>query len=292
MSPVSVIIPTYNRSKQIARAIESVQAQTESDFEIIVVDDGSTDRSAQVIKECARKDPRICLIEHGQRKGAQAARNTGIRAARGHWIAFLDSDDQWLPDSLELRLMIARSKGLHVVHSDCYVLKPGREQLQRFGHPRFEGNVYRELLCRCGTLFPSFLVSKEALTRIGYLDETIVSYQEWDTAIRLAKYYDFAFVQEPTFIYDCSSADTISKDLLRTARGYEQVFSKHWWSILCHLGPKTLASHYRRAAGLYHEAHDEDEARRCLKIAILLWPFRARTILNRIRRFMKPVMKG
>jgi hypothetical protein len=77
------------------------------------------------------------------------------------------------------------------VHSDCYVLRPGREQLQRFGHPRFEGNVYRELLCRCGTLFPSFLVSKEALTRIGYLDETIVSYQEWDTAIRLAKYYDF-----------------------------------------------------------------------------------------------------
>jgi len=61
MTPVSVVIPIYNRSKLIARAIESVQAQTESDFEIIVVDDGSTDRSAQVIKGCARKDPRICL---------------------------------------------------------------------------------------------------------------------------------------------------------------------------------------------------------------------------------------
>jgi glycosyltransferase involved in cell wall biosynthesis len=70
MMSVSVVIPIYNRSKQIARAIESVQAQTESDFEIIVVDDGSTDRSAQVIKECARKDPRICLIEHDQRQGA------------------------------------------------------------------------------------------------------------------------------------------------------------------------------------------------------------------------------
>jgi glycosyltransferase involved in cell wall biosynthesis len=234
MMSVSVVIPIYNRSKQIARAIESVQAQTESDFEIIVVDDGSTDRSAQVIKECARKDPRICLIEHGQRKGAQAARNTGIRAARGHWIAFLDSDDQWLPDSLKVRLQLAAEKKLHVVHSDCYILKPGSAELQRFGHPRFQGNVYRHLLCRCGTLFPSFLVSKEALIRIGYLDETVVSYQEWDTAIRLAKYYDFAFVQEPTFIYDCSSADTISKDLLRTAHGYEQVFSKHWCSWFAH----------------------------------------------------------
>lgn len=292
MSLVSAIIPTRNRSRCIDSAILSALGQTYTDLEVIVVDDGSTDNTVQILEEYARKDARIRLIQHSYRKGAQAARNTGIHAAHGRWIAFLDSDDQWLPDSLDVRLQIARSKGVHVVHSDCYVLKPGREQLQRFGHPRFEGNVYRELLCRCGTLFPSFLVSREALTRIGYLDETIVSYQEWDTAIRLAKDYDFAFVQEPTFIYDCSSADTISKDLLRTARGYEQVFSKHWWSILCHLGPKTLASHYRRAAGLYHEAHDEDETRRCLKIAILLWPFRARTVLNRIRRFMKPVMKG
>jgi len=292
MSPVSVIIPTYNRSKQIARAIESVQAQTESDFEIIVVDDGSTDRSAQVIKECARKDPRICLIEHGQGKGAQAARNTGIRAARGQWIAFLDSDDQWLPDSLKVRLQLAAKKKLHVVHSDCYILKPGSAELQRYGHRPFQGNVYKELLRRSGTFFQGFLVSKEALIRIGFLDETIVSYQEWDTAIRLAKYYEFAFVHEPTFIYDCSSADTISKDLLRAAHGYEQVISKHWWSILYHLGPKTLASHYQKAAAHYHEANDEDEARRCLKTAILLSRFRPGTILKRIWRLMKPVIKG
>jgi glycosyltransferase involved in cell wall biosynthesis len=292
MSLVSVVIPTRNRSQCIDSAILSVLAQTYTDLEVLVVDDGSTDNTAQVVEEYARKDARIRLIQHSHGKGAQAARNTGIHAAQGQWIAFLDSDDQWLPDSLDVRLQIARLKGLHVVHSDCYVLKPGRAQLQQFGHPPFQGNVYRELLRRCATLFPSFLLSKEALIRISYLDETIVSYQEWDTAIRLAKYYDFAFVQEPTFIYNCSSADTISKDLLRTAQGYEQVFLKHWWSILYHLGPKTLASHYQRTAGLYNEANDEDEARRCLKIAILLWPFRPRTIFKRLRRLMKPDIKG
>ena len=68
-----------------------------------------------------------------------------------------------------------------------------------------------------GPTFPSLLVSKEALVRIGYLDETIVAYQEWDTAIRLARYYEFAFVPEPTFVYDCRQSDTISKDSLREA---------------------------------------------------------------------------
>jgi glycosyltransferase involved in cell wall biosynthesis len=288
---VSVVIPAYNRAQFIEGAIQSVLTQTYTNLEVIVVDDGSTDNTVPILEEYARKDPRIRLIQHSHRKGGQAARNTGIHTAQGQWIAFLDSDDQWLPNSLDVRLQIARSKGLHVVHSECYVLKPGSVQLQRFGHSRLQGNVYRLLLRRCGTLFPSFLLSKEALTRIGYLDETIVSYQEWDTAIRLAKYYEFAFVQEPTFIYDCSSADTISKDLLRTAQGYEQVFLKHRRSILCRLGPKALASHYQRAADLYREANEEDEARRCFRIAILLWPFRPRTVFGRVRRLMSPDFK-
>jgi glycosyltransferase involved in cell wall biosynthesis len=288
---VSVVIPAYNRAQFIEGAVYSVLTQTYTNLEVVVVDDGSTDNTVPILKEQARKDARIRLIQHSHRKGAQAARNTGIHAAQGQWIAFLDSDDQWLSESLDVRLQIARLKGVHIVHSDCYVRRPGSAQLQRFGHPRLQGNVYRQLLRRCSTLFPSFLLSKEALTRIGYLDQTIVSYQEWDTAIRLAKYYKFAFVQEPTFIYDCSSAETISKDLLRTAQGYEQVFLKHRRSILCHLGPKALASHYQRAADLYHEADEEDEARRCFRIAILLWPFRPRTVFGRVRRLMRPDFK-
>jgi glycosyltransferase involved in cell wall biosynthesis len=284
---VSIVIPAYNRGHTIHRAIRSVLAQTHQELEVIVVDDGSKDNTLSVLEQLCKADSRIRYLCHDSNKGAQAARNTGIRVAQGEWIAFLDSDDQWLPDSLEVRLRLAEERGVQVVHSDCYILRAGNPKLQRYGVPRMEGQVYKELLRRPGPMFPSLLVSKEALTNIGYLDEAIIAYQEWDTAIRLAKYYEFAFVPQPTFIYDCRHANTISKDLLRGARGYEQVFTKHGWSILRYLGPKVLASHYQTAASFYREAEDEIQARRCLLRAALLWPFRPKAIFRRAQRFFK-----
>jgi glycosyltransferase involved in cell wall biosynthesis len=277
-SLVSAVVPAHNRSKYIQRAVESVLAQTYSNLEVMVVDDGSIDNTVQVVQECARRDGRVRLVEHGRQRGAQAARNTGIRAARGEWIAFLDSDDEWLSDSLEARLQRAAAERTEVVHSECYILKPDNSELQLFCLPPMGGRVYKQLLRRSGTMFQGMLASKNVLARIGYLDEAIVSFQEWETSIRLAKHYRFSFCPTPTFIYDCSHQDSISKDLARTARGYEQVFRKHRWSILRYVGPKALASHYQMAAGLYRKANDERNARRCLMRANVLWPFQPRAI--------------
>jgi len=280
---VSIIVPVFNRRSTVGGALDSILKQTYSRWEVVVVDDGSTDNTTQVVEEYARKNLYIRLIRHTHRRGAQAARNTGIHAARGEWIAFLDSDDQWLPNSLEVRLQLAKKMGVQVVHSDCYILRVNNPELQRFGVPAMEGQVYKELLRRPGPMFPGLLVSKEALTNIGYLDEAIVSWQEWDTAIRLAKYYEFAFMPEPTFIYDCRHINTISKDF-RAVKGYEQVFAKHRWPILRYLGPKGLSSHYLTAASLYRGANNIVQAYRCLMIGILLWPFRPRAIVRRARR--------
>ena len=236
MPLVSVVIPTHNRSQYVERAIASVLAQTYADLEAIVVDDGSTDNTVRVVEEYARKDRRIRLIQHSHRMGAQAARNTGIVAAAGQWIAFLDSDDEWLHDSLALRLQLAEKGRLPVVYSEFNVIDQGSTGFRRFGHPALEGWVYRALLRKPGTTFPSLLVLKECFKRIGYLDESILAYQEWETSIRLAKYYQFGFAPEPTFLYDCRHIDTISKDLLRAAKGYEQVFTKHFWSIFAPFG--------------------------------------------------------
>ncbi len=96
---VSVIIPTYNRAHLLGRAIESVLDQTYQDFEIIVVDDASADETEEVVKSFG--DDRINHIRHQKNKGGSAARNTGIKAARGEFIAFLDSDDEWVPKKLE-----------------------------------------------------------------------------------------------------------------------------------------------------------------------------------------------
>jgi len=285
--PVSVVIPARNRGRLIERAVRSVLDQTHQDFEVIVVDDGSTDDTGSVVLALAARDQRIRYLRHDTSRGAQAARNSGIRAAQRRWIAFLDSDDQWLPESLEARLGIAERQRVHVVHSDCDVLQRGDNEAHRFGVPPMEGWVYRELLRGPGPVFPSLLVSKEALTRIGCLDENITSYQEWDTAIRLAKYYEFAFVSKPTFIYDCRQEDTISRDLLRAAIGYEQVFRKHRWAVLKHLGPKALAFHHQALAGHFRLAGDGPKAVRYLLMTILLWPFRPGAIVRCAQSFLR-----
>lgn len=290
MTLASVVIPAHNRSKSISAAIESVVAQTWSDLEVIIVDDGSTDDTVHVVEEWAGSDSRIHLVRLDQRRGAQAARNTGIWAARGEWIAFLDSDDQWLPESLELRLQQAIEKGRRVVHSECYILHPGATEPQLMGIPRVEGRAHRELLRRPGPVYPSLLVHKEALARIGYLDEGILSYEEWDAVISLSKHYEFGWVSTPTFIYDCRHEGTMSKNLLLGAVGYEQVITKHRWSILSQLGPKALATHYQRATNLYHAAGDGEKARRCRQKAVALWPFRPRAILRRLQRLLTPAL--
>jgi len=278
---VSVVLPTFNRSGQIQCAIQSVLDQTHSDLEAVVVDDRSNDNTVQVVEEYARKDPRVRLIVHNESKGAQAARNTGIKAGSGEWIAFLNSDDKWLPDSLNSRLQAAATSGSHVVHSDCYVVDPRARGVRQMGVKPMQGDVYRQLLRKFCPVFPALLVSREALARIGYLDETIVSWQECDTAIRLAKYYEFSFVPQATSICDCSHPDNISKDSFRTALGYEQIFTKHRGSILHYLGPKTLASHYRTAAKLYRQGNEKFQVYRCLFVAFLLWPIRPGAILRK-----------
>ncbi|MFC6990634.1 glycosyltransferase family 2 protein [Haladaptatus sp. GCM10025707] len=95
MPTVSVVIPTYNRSEEVTHAIDSVLAQTYDDFELLVVDDGSTDDTEEVVT--SYDDDRVKFIEHEENQGAPAARNTGIEHAEGEYVAFLDSDDEWLP---------------------------------------------------------------------------------------------------------------------------------------------------------------------------------------------------
>lgn len=263
---ISVVIPAYNRAATIENCVRSVQGQTYQNLEVIVVDDGSRDATIEIVERLAREDARIRLVRHERNRGAQAARNSGIYAAKGSWIAFLDSDDQFLPHSLEARLTFVLKYEAEFVHSDCTIIDVDGSTRLYDRRPIF-GDAYTRLLTGEGPTFPGILVSKRALTKINFLDETIVAFQEWETAIRLAKYYPFAYLPEPTFCWDCRSSDTMSKDLRRGGVGYEQVIRKHSLTILRHAGPGVLATHYRVAADWYRRGKDNHSEQRCVMMA-------------------------
>lgn len=288
---VSVVIPAYNRASTVEASIESVRAQSYAHWEIIVCDDCSTDKTVQVVEDLLIKENRIRLIKAQVNRGAQAARNAGIHAAKGEWIAFLDSDDQWLPDSLEVRMNIARTNNVPVVHSNAYILHPGKEK-ELYRVPALAGSVYKQVLSGEGPMFPCLLVKKEALERIGYLDEKIPSYQEWDTAIRLAKIYEFGFEPKPTFIYDYRTDNAISRNAVRAGRGYEIIVNKHLVEIIRHAGFEALWYHMGIAARWYQKGNDKGNYLRCKIIGTIgkcLNPFR---VLRFIKRIIRKILKS
>lgn len=286
MPLVSVVVPVHNRVALIRRCLTSVQRQTFENWEAIVIDDGSHDGTSDVVEDLARADARTTLIRLDVNRGAQVARNAGIRACRGTWVAFLDSDDQLLPDSLQIRLTAAEVTGSPVVHSECLALNTDGST-RRYGVRPLAGRAYAALLRGEGPVFPGMLVMRSALERIGMLDERVVAFQEWDTAIRLARRYQFAFVEEPTFIYDRTRSDAISNNWVRGGRGYEQVVRKHSMAMLWHGGPRVLANHYRLAARWYQEGGARLAARRCQMLAILWTAVDIRTPLGRLRRLAR-----
>lgn len=278
---VTVIIPAYNRAGYIEAAVTSVLRQTYSNVRVIVVDDASIDGTFETVQRLTDLDPRVQGMRHTQRRGAQVARNTGIEASRGEWIAFLDSDDTYLPDSIELRMRAAIACDAEVVHSACDAIGPdGR--LMRYPVPPLQGDVLRSLLAAPGPVFPSLLVRRHVLDEIGLLDPMIKSFQEWDTSIRLAELAKFAFVAEPTFIYDMRTGGAISRSHRAAADGYQQIVIKHGLAMLRECGRTVLADHYHYIARQRALAGDTRHAVRDLATANRFWPFAVRKTLGTI----------
>ncbi len=186
-SLVSVIIPTYNRAQFIGRAINSVLCQSYQKLEVIVVDDASTDDTVVEVAALQRRDLRIQYLRHKINRGAQAARNTGIQAAQGEFIAFLDSDNEWLPIKLErqMALFASRGKGLGVVYAGFrWEYHDGR--ICRYQSPRYRGDIYRDSLKDWIADTSTLVMRRDVLYKAGLCDEKIRAYQEWDLCIRLA----------------------------------------------------------------------------------------------------------
>jgi glycosyltransferase involved in cell wall biosynthesis len=148
MDLISVITPVYNGAAYAKEAIRSVQAQTHTEWEYILVDDGSTDGSLDIIRECADADARIRVITNDENRGIPFSRNTGLAAAKGEWIAFLDQDDIWRPEKLAVQLALLQSdESLGLVACDCERIDAEGEV---FGlkTTRFKPDIIRQIIFR------------------------------------------------------------------------------------------------------------------------------------------------
>lgn len=193
---VSVVIATYRRPQLLARAITSVLAQTMNDLEVIVVDDEPSDKTQAVAASFSEE--RVRYLRHEHNRGLPAARNTGIRAARGRYIAFLDDDDQWISTKLERQLKLI--EGHDAVLTAAYSIDGRVEK-------KFSGQRVTEDDLRRGNFFdPSSLLVRADLIRSLMFDESLRVGEDWDAFIRIAQRGRIAYIEEPLIVYDDSPA--------------------------------------------------------------------------------------
>jgi len=201
---ISVIIPTYNEATLIGRAVQSALAQTWPPDEVIVVDDASSDATAAVLAKIS--DPRLRVIIHQQNSGAAAARNTGIQAATGDWIAFLDADDVWQPEKLP-RQMNYLQRHLEVDACVCgFEIRDARGNVRAYPQAeRGREAVIAELLRGCHlSIGSALLVRRDVFEQVGPFDTSLKRFEDWEWLWRFIAQHQIGFVPDILVTIDAS----------------------------------------------------------------------------------------
>ena len=199
---VSVVIPAYNAARTISEAVDSVLTQTLSDFELIIINDGSTDDTGKIARAAAEKDSRIKVLD-GPNLGAAGARNAGINASLGKLVAFLDSDDVWLPNKLEEQSRpFEAEQGVRSVRCGAFLVDDKLTVLSR--RPCYDsGDVLQEILLfqNQSPWMSTLVVDRTAFSEIGMFDTSLAMIEDWEFAIRLARLGPMKSVEEPLAYY-------------------------------------------------------------------------------------------
>ncbi|MEQ8264311.1 glycosyltransferase family 2 protein [Pseudohaliea sp.] len=224
---VSVVLPSYNRADSLPNALRSIAEQDYGNLEIILVDDGSSDDTGEKVAQLAI--PELRYLRHEKNRGANAARNTGIAAANGEFIAFQDSDDTWDSRKLSLQIRALQAHGGHVafcafdriidgkrvrIPKPGYQIRPGCED--RFGR-LLEGSF---ISCQ------SLIVRKALLLEAGLFDEALPRLQDWELCLRLAKRHPMVYLEDALVQVDISN-DSITREVSRLIKAAYIILEKH-----------------------------------------------------------------
>ncbi len=204
---ISVIIPTYNRCRPVREAIESVQAQSFRDFELIVVDDGSEDETCRALSGKGSPDGYLYL-RHG---GVSRARNAGVRAARAEWIAFLDSDDLWLPQKLQRQVdALMVQPEFQLCYTDEIWIRRGVRVNPMKKHQKYSGWIFERCLPLCLISPSSILLRRQLLEEEGGFDESLPVCEDYDLWLRLTCMHPVLFLEEKLIVKRGGHPDQLS----------------------------------------------------------------------------------
>jgi glycosyltransferase involved in cell wall biosynthesis len=269
---VSVIIPTYNSAPYLVEAVDSVLAQTLRDFEVLVIDDGSTDETGSLMR---RYGPPVRYI-HQDNGGVSAARNRGIEESRGQYVAFLDADDTWLPDKLSKEVAaLDQNRDYRACYSAFAVADRNLLPIE-VSRSKREGSALEDLLLRGNIIAtPSTVMCERALfAEIGGFDPVLSECADWDMWVRLAALTEFLYLDEPLVTYRqhganmSGNAPLLERDSLRVL---EKGFARSNLAISIRAQRRAaFARNYMVLAGTYFHARRYKDFARCATLAVTM----------------------
>jgi glycosyltransferase involved in cell wall biosynthesis len=269
MPKVSVIVPTWNRPELLRESLVSVLRQTEEDFEVLVIDDHSEHGAAEKIVRDLR-DPRIQHIRQPEHRGVGAARNVGIAKATAAYIAFLDDDDEWVPEKLAVQLQALENSppnvaGVYSARLNVN-LETGHVSTTRCRHSfsPWRGNVITT---------SSLLVRRHCFDVVGVFDERLTAGGDWEMWLRIASRFRFEYIDQVLVKYSVHR-ESISRTPLEHEPSRELILIKHAELFSRH--PRSFAGRYGRLGMRYYRHGDVANAQRAFRKAIRIWPFAVR----------------
>jgi glycosyltransferase involved in cell wall biosynthesis len=271
MPKVSVILPFFNRAATLARCVDSVRAQTFADWEVIAIDDGSTDGSAELLT--STRDSRMHVIRHEVNRGAGPARDAAMQAAHSEYFALIDSDDEWLPNKLEVQLAALERTGAALCSCAFHFIRGGETRTwpKPFAQGEWEKALHRECTFGFGT---TLVIHRDLALRLGGFDPDLPRHEDWDWVLRAFEAgHQLAFV--PEVLARVWAVDRVPLD--RFIPSTEKFLAKHDAALRRHgdgYRRQVIAHHYETVASMAYEQRRYALGHRYLLRSFRTWPLR------------------
>lgn len=220
MIKISIVVPTYNSANTILRSLDSVFKQTYQNFEVIICDDNSTDEINKILDQI--KDDRVKIIYLDNNQGSAVTRNTAMKIAQGEFIAFLDSDDEWYPNKLELQISLFSDRSVGLVFGGAKIVKNNTKTSFYKPQKEWELDSFRKLfLGQISYITSTAIFRKECIDKVGLMEPELRRNQDFDFFLRILKHYNLKIIDKPLAVFNVNTKKTTFNRLQNSISFYE-----------------------------------------------------------------------